>query len=68
MPLASARAALAGAPAPWPGPGSAPPPAPWPEAPVHDDTPEPVRVADDELARDMLRILIAEARREGLEL
>jgi hypothetical protein len=35
---------------------------------MHADAPEPVRLGDDELARNMLRILIAEARREGLEL
>jgi hypothetical protein len=56
MPVAHAHA----------GPGHVP--APWPEADMHDDAAEPARTGDDELAGNMLRILIAEARREGLEL
>jgi hypothetical protein len=43
-------------------------PVPWPRSSMPADAPDPVHLDDDELARHLLRILIAEARREGLEL
>lgn len=42
--------------------------APWLSSTVHSDATDSSSLGDDELAKHVLRILIAEARREGLEL
>ena len=60
----------AGVPAGLPGDATTliPESAPWPRSSTSVDAPETGQRDDNELARHMLRILIAEARREGLEL